>query len=165
MRNVLRVLGVAAVLGGCAGDEPAPVSQRLRGTWLLEDAVVGFKCTAGLSFLDDNRYEDNLLCDLEGGGYGLQSVLGYYSIDGNEITTSPAKSTCAETSTESKSVRFELLSDDRALRLVTPSGIIVLERFEATPGVNKDGSGSSASVPFGCFGTDGGFDRTEIYDL
>ena len=164
MRKVLGMLGLL-VSAGCASDEPESVTERLRGTWLIEDSIAGFECTSGLSFLDDARYEDDLLCSLEGGGYGLQSVLGYYSIDGNELALSPAKSTCAGWPADTKTARFELLSGDRALRLVTSRGVAVLERLEATPGVNRDGSGSSSSVPFGCFDTDGTFERGEVVDL
>jgi hypothetical protein len=78
---------------GTGGSAVDPSAQLLIGNWIY----LGATCASALDFTD-SEYSLGEICPLASGETGLSVETGAYSVNGNRITFSPVKSTCAEAS-------------------------------------------------------------------
>lgn len=137
-----RVLMVVALAAGC-GEEAQTLAARAVGTWSYEGAD---GCTYGLVLDEDGTAESSQVCQLEGGGLGVQSYVGPYDISGDRLYWSAELGTCDE---QRASFSFALRVEGDALTLTGQSGVEVYERVE--------GGLVGGSAAFGCFDAQGGF--------
>lgn len=142
-------LSAAVALCACGGDdEPAGDQERLQGQWGVE---IGAECLQSVAFAGD-EIEVDLICNLEGGGIGVQAVVGTYEINesASTFTWRVIRSSCSRSAlpftTETVSYSFE----GDALRFVTPEQVSLLERA-------PESSGGSVQGTFGCFDAQGMF--------
>jgi hypothetical protein len=146
------------VLASCgAEDEPTP-EEEVQGVWFVETPD-RFNCLVGLVLEADGVYEQDLVCSLEGGGYGIQVEIGSWSLIGKRIRFLPERSSCANGGTVlSRYASYDKVSDD-VLRLVWPDGVVVFDRA-------GDGDGMAGlAAAFGCFDVDRVFTPAPITTL
>jgi hypothetical protein len=143
----------AVFAGGCGEDDAGP---DLAGTWVLE----GSPCVLGLVI--DGRgpgtYETDFVCQLENGSFAVEADVGEYMATDDSITFRATRSSCAGSSKAGEVFTYEFL-DDNQLRLVSPEGLIVMNR------VTGDDEGPSAIGQFGCFAEDGTFTPMPVAEL
>lgn len=128
-------IGLVLVLAGCGGG--VTDAERLQGSWGLESD----SCLLALTF-DGSQYEADVICTLTDGSIGLQAEAGTFTASGGTLTTTASHASCPLTASE-VSTQLSYSFEGETLRLVTPSGILILARLEP-------GGGSGAAI-FGCY--------------
>jgi hypothetical protein len=105
-------------------------------------------------------YESDTICPLDDGSYGVEAEAGNYSANGTVIDFVPTHASCVVARDHtSSSVSYGV--SKTTLRLVLPSGAVVMQKFDDDP--NSLGMGS-AVVHYGCANADA-FVRSDIVPL
>jgi hypothetical protein len=149
----LRRIALGFVLAAACGGEADPAAD-LEGSWIAEGPA-GYDCAYGLEF-DDGEYAWMTICTLEDGELGLQVERGTYVVGDERLTLQPTHSSCAEQSNVIARLGFAV--DGDMLTLTSPAATVVYVRNEAS----ADGSGA---VPFGCYDSNGVFERAPIVEI
>lgn len=149
-----RAFVLLAVLTGCGDDEKASPGDELQGLWLMEDPE--YECFTGFRFSGD-AIAVNYACFLEGGGYGLESYVGTFHVDGSRFSWEPELSSCDEAPGRETYV-FEVSGS--TLTLTSPDGVMVLERAAKDPSDTSTGEAS-----FGCYDEEGFFDSHPLEEI
>ena len=146
------VLVLTATAGGCSSSEsPGPPPDPLRGKWIGATSAGSGNCTPGLVF-NGNLYEVDLICQLNDGSLGIEAVVGNYTVAGNVISLTPTAASCRD-GREHGPATVSFTVDGRSLRVVWPSGLVVLEKLADDP--NAIGSGAATTTAaFGCVNPD-----------
>jgi len=144
---IVMLAGVFLALGCSGGDGD---TNPLIGTWALE---LTSSCAIGVKF-EETSFENILFCLLEDGSLGVESYLADYTYSGDTITYTDTHSSCPDGDTE-ETIRYSFVGGN--LRLVHPSGIVVLEP------INTDMT-SGVVATYGCF-EEGVFTPRDIQPL
>lgn len=148
MRSAILVL-LLVILAGCGGDEGNEPS--LVGDWVAP----GDGCAYGMAFEDDGTYTEGTVCELEGGGLGVEVYGGTYTTSGDELTLTQTHGTCPEAEPLTERLAYEL--DGDKLRVGSAAGTVVLERAE--------GGDVTGQATYGCYAQDGAFTPQPIAEL
>lgn len=150
MKSVI-VAVLLVISAGCGGDEEDAPS--LVGDWAAE---AGGGCAYGVSFEDDGTYTEGVVCELEGGGLGVEVYGGTYTTSGDDLTTKQTRGSCADAEPLTERLVYEL--DGDSLRIGSAAGTLVFQRAEG-------GDGVTGQATFGCYAADGSFTPMPIAEL
>lgn len=132
---------------GCGGDDVSDM-DRLMGAWIAPASSSSCAIAAVFGAQRDDQLELDIICELQGGGFGLEAQLADFTAADGVIRMTSTHSTCPGDRSETETISYEFLGD--SLRLSTADGLVVLERLDQSmPG--------SGGAQFGCFGQDGSF--------
>jgi hypothetical protein len=161
MRYVV-VLLVGAM--ACGGSGTASPEETLAGTWATTLNTGGSfdGCTYGVTLDDADRYQVTLLCQLQRGGWGAQTEIGAYAVDGKRIEFSPEQASCPA-STMATVATYAV--DGNVLTLTDPTGAFVLRRVQNDPKVKEQLASSGTQIGFGCWTEDATFKAGAIERL
>ncbi|MFN2616458.1 MAG: hypothetical protein ABR581_04950 [Thermoleophilaceae bacterium] len=140
---------LAALASGCGGDDPA---DKLQGKWIGETTST---CLSALGFVG-GEFEQDLICQLPGGSFGLAATTGTFTADGGSLRFTAAKTTCPATAQRGWGVNFKL--DGDVLTLITTGGLVTLSRLREMPT-------GGATATFGCFDQGGAFTAAPLQGL
>jgi hypothetical protein len=150
MRRMAMVAGLALALG--CGDEKESVAEQLQGTWQLyePDGI----CGLALVFEGDRitTYDG---CELEDDSVGFEVTAGDFKVDGDELSWTADRSSCADAEAFTEVLRVEFV--DGTLRLTSEAGIAVLERKTDGP--------SAGAGEFGCWDEEGFFEPGDLQEI
>lgn len=143
----LAAMGLCALLG-CGGEDGGgdTPAERLSGHWALEDSAT--ECLLVFSFDGDGYVELKEICELTDGSTAIVLDTGTYDATDDAFTWRVAESSCADADDEPETIRYTL--DGDTLTLITPDGVLVMERIQ--PG------GGGGIAAFGCFDDEGYFE-------
>src|SRR5688572_170896 len=152
--KTLRILAVTAAISACGADDEADAPDVV-GRWYLEPSS-DVDCGVALFFREDGLYEYDLICSLEGGGYGVEAYGGEYVVDGDEITLMTTHSSCEDATAGNEVLGYAFVGD--SLRLASADGVLIFERLE-------DGGDGNGAAAFGCYSADGTFTQSPVAEL
>lgn len=135
----------ALLLVFSTGCEAEPTErEKIAGTWML-NTPDEYDCVVGFYFDENLTYEQDLVCSLVGGGYGIEARLGEWWVEDGQIRLHPTASSCGEyDSRKAVWLNYDMPSDNR-LRFVSAEGVAVFERVP-----DGDGTGNVVAK-FGCY--------------
>lgn len=150
-----------ALLGCAGGDGSDDPAGRLLGSWAGETND-GTLCALGVSFLEDDVYESDYVCELQSGRLGVQAEVGIYQADGELVTLTPTHTSCPDADDAARAERwvFDFINDGETIRLSNTHGSVILDRLE-----DVDSSGGASVAVFGCYASDGSFLESELVEL
>jgi hypothetical protein len=151
MRWFAGILCAVAVLG--CGEDSESAEDKLQGSWVAEESG-DFACAYGFKF-DGGDIEAVYGCELDDSSVGFEVQRGTYEVDGDEITWTATHASCEDVDTAPETMRFEFVGD--RLRLITPGGVLLMDRNKAS-----DGTGSAE---FGCYDDEGFFEPGSVRPL
>lgn len=141
---------------GCEG-EPTD-REKIEGTWVVATPDE-YDCVLGFYFDGNLTYEQDIICSLEGGGYGIEARMGEWFVENGKLRLYPTASSCGEYDSRLPVwLTYDMPSDDR-LRFVDEAGVVMLERVP-----DGDGAGS-AVAKFGCYDESRAFTPMPIVEL
>lgn len=140
-RRHLATIGVSALLACGAGEDDGS-DDRLNGLWSAQ--VPDTFCIVGFSFEAD-RYEYDLVCELNDGTFGLEAEVGSYETAGSRISFFPMQATCPDISPAQQDFTYDIINSGQTLRLIDPTGVAVFDRVE------RMASQGGGFARFGCF--------------
>ncbi len=135
----LSVTALVVALGtsGCGGGTG---KDALEGIWAT--SVPGKQCAFGFAF-DSGVVEQDLICNLQSGGTGVDATIGTYTTSGNQLTVSSTRSSCPSDVRETATFSFSVQAD--TLTMTRPDGILVLKKVPKMP------SSTGGAAVYGCF--------------
>lgn len=131
-----RLCLVVLAIVGCGGDGGG---SPFEGGWALTEPN---GCLVGLTFRGD-QYENDVICTLSTGGFGLQVDTGAFSWTPDRITLTPGMTTCPGHA----AVTFGWTTGVDKLTIIATDGVLVFQRQPDSPG--------NAVAQFGCWMPDG----------
>jgi hypothetical protein len=158
MTDAARAITVAiavasgALAAGCDSDGPG--RSPMEGQWSSGDPATAV-CAQSWTF-DHQQFDVSIYCQLDNGATGLDITRGTFVVNGDHITLTKTRSTCANESKEPNVLTY--LVDRGKLTLVTPNGVYTLARGGLT-------LRAGASATFGCFDEMGHFTPGMLVDL
>lgn len=151
---MVKRLATAVLLAamGCGdGEDPGPT---LEGFWYIENSD---GCLLGL-VVEGEQYQVATICDLEGGGVGIEAEAGTVWTEGDEITFVPKQSSCPNGDHSTDVLNYDFVGDQ--LRLSGNAGILIFERGE-----DASGSGPGGQASYGCYDEEGYFTASPVADI
>lgn len=151
VRGAVTLLGLAALAGCSGGDDDTEPNQALIGKWALDlPSSPGDACgLAGVFW--ETKYEIDLICRLSDGSLGVEAEVGDYQADGKTLSTTPTHASCKQADRNHGPDSIAYGVSGSTLRIVTPSGAILLQKLTDDP--NAVGTGT-AVIHFGCANDD-----------
>ena len=158
MKKVCVIVACVA-LGACSaetGDDSASSSQSLLvGKWWVDGDV----CNLAAVFWKEGKYEVDIICDLDDGSAGIEGESGSYAASDNVLDFVPEFASCFLEDRNYDPYSMSYTVEQNLLSLVTPSGVVVMDRLTSDPDALTDGSGNGPSggaiASFGCVEEDG----------